>query len=244
LQELHAELLHVSRLSAVGQMAAMVAHELNQPLTAISNYMEAAATLLDRGGELPIARVRGAVSRAGEQAVRAGQIIHQLRGFASRGDSEKRIEAVSPLVREAAELALLGTKQRGVSIRVEENLEGIVILADKIQIQQVLLNLLRNAVEAVADQEHRDVTLITETHDGMVRISVIDNGPGLPDDVKARLFQPFVSTKKTGMGMGLLICHNIVTAHDGRLWAEANPAGGTIFRLTLPVVPSADHSNG
>ena len=243
LQELHAELLHVSRLSAMGQMAAMVAHELNQPLTAISNYMEAAATLLDRGGELPVARLRGAVSRAGEQAVRAGQIIQQLRGFVSRGDSEKRIEAVSPLVREAAELALLGTKQKGVSIRVEDNLEDAVILADKIQIQQVLLNLLRNAVEAVAELEHRDVALVAETHDGMVRISVIDNGPGLPDDVKARLFQPFVSTKKTGMGMGLSICHNIVTAHDGRLWAEANPEGGTIFRLTLPAAPSADQSN-
>ena len=183
------------------------------------------------------------MSRAGEQAVRAGQIIQQLRGFVSRGESEKRIEAVSPLVREAAELVLLGTKQKGVSIRVEDNLADAVILADKIQIQQVLLNLLRNAVEAVADQEHRDVTLITETYDGMVRISVIDNGPGLPDDVRARLFQPFVSTKKTGMGVGLSICHNIVTAHDGRLWAEVNPEGGTIFRLTLPAAPNAEQSN-
>jgi two-component system, LuxR family, sensor kinase FixL len=241
LQELHAELLHVSRLSAMGQMAAMVAHELNQPLTAISNYMEAAAALLDRGGELPIARLRGAVSRAGEQAVRAGQIIQQLRGFVSRQDSEKRIEAVSPLVKEAAELALLGTKQKGASIRVEDNLADAVILVDKIQIQQVLLNLLRNAVEAVADLERREVVLVAETHDGMVRISVIDNGPGLPDDVKARLFQPFVSTKKTGMGVGLSICHDIVTAHDGRLWTEANPEGGTIFRLILP---DAEASNG
>src|SRR3954453_6019719 len=244
LQEVHAELLHVSRLSAMGQMAAMIAHELNQPLTAISNYMEAAATLLDRGGELPVARVRGAVSRAGEQAIRAGQIIQQLRGFVSRGDSEKRIEAASPLVKEAAELALLGTKQKGVTIRVEGNLDDAVILADKIQIQQVLLNLLRNAVEAVAELEHRDVALVGETREKMVRISVIDNGPGLPDDIKARLFQPFVATKRTGMGMGLSICHSIVTAHDGRLWAEANPAGGTIFRLTLPAVPSADQSNG
>jgi two-component system, LuxR family, sensor kinase FixL len=244
LQELHAELLHVSRLSAMGQMAAMVAHELNQPLTAISNYMEAAAALLDRGGDIPVARLRGAMSRAGEQAIRAGQIIQQLRGFVSHGDSEKRIEAVSPLVREAAELAVLGTRQKGIAIRVEDNLEDAVILVDKIQIQQVLLNLLRNALEAVAEREHRDVVLVAETQQGMVRIGVVDNGPGLPEDVKARLFQPFVSTKKTGMGMGLSICHNIVTAHDGRLWAEANPAGGTIFRLTLPAVPSADQSNG
>src|SRR6478609_2123505 len=137
LQELHAELLHVSRLSAMGQMAAMIAHELNQPLTAISNYMEAAAALLDRGGDIPVARLRGAMSRAGEQAIRAGQILQQLRGFVSHGDSEKRIEAVSPLVREAAELAVLGTRQKGIAIRVEDNLEDAVILVDKIQIQQV-----------------------------------------------------------------------------------------------------------
>ncbi len=242
LQELHAELLHVSRLSAMGQMAAMVAHELNQPLTAISNYMEAATALLDRGGELPIARLQAAMSRAGEQAIRAGQIIQQLRGFVSRRDSEKRIEAVSPLIREAAELALLGTRQKGVNIRVEDHLKDAVILADKIQIQQVLLNLLRNALEAVAELEQQDVALVAETPDGMVRISVIDNGPGLPDDVRARLFQPFVSTKKTGMGMGLSICHDIVTAHDGRLWAEANPEGGTIFRLTLPAASSAEQN--
>jgi len=86
--------------------------------------------------------------------------------------------------------------------------------------------------------------LVADTHKKMVRISVIDNGPGLPDDIKGRLFRPFVSTKKTGMGMGLSICHDIVAAHDGRLWAEANPEGGTIFHLTLPAAPNADQSNG
>ena len=206
--------------------------------------MEAAGALLDRGGELPIARLRGAVSRAGEQAVRAGQIIQQLRGFVSRGDREKRIEAVSPLIKEAAELALLGTRQIGANIRVADSLEGAAVLADKIQIQQVLLNLLRNAVEAVADLEHPEVALVAEKQDGMVRISVVDNGPGLPDDVKARLFQPFVSTKKTGMGVGLSICHDIVVAHEGRLWAEPNPEGGTIFRVILPAAPGAEASDG
>jgi two-component system, LuxR family, sensor kinase FixL len=243
LQELHAELLHVSRLSAMGQMAAMVTHELNQPLTAISNYMEAVATLLDRGGDLPVSRLRNAVGRAGEQAVRAGQIIHQLRGFVSRSDSEKRLEAVMPLVREAAELALLGTKQKGIRIRVEVDLSDAVVIADKIQIQQVLLNLLRNAAEAVADQEHRDIVLLTELQDETVQISVVDNGPGLPDEVKARLFQPFVSTKTTGMGVGLSICHTIITAHNGRLWAEPNPEGGTIFRLTLPTAPVGEQND-
>lgn len=243
LQELHAELLHVSRLSAMGQMAAMVAHELNQPLTAISNYMEAVSTMLGRGGELPLPRLRAAVSRAGEQAVRAGQIIQQLRGFVSRGDTEKRIEPVSPLVKEAADLVLLGTKQKGIRIRLEDRVQGAVVLADKIQIQQVLLNLLRNAAEAIAEQDRRDITLVAERDDGMVRISVVDHGPGLPEEVRARLFQPFVSTKKTGMGVGLSICQNIITAHDGRLWAEPNPDGGTIFRLTLPAAPNGEQSN-
>jgi two-component system sensor kinase FixL len=244
LQELHAELLHVSRLSAMGQMAAMVAHELNQPLTAISNYMEAAGALLDRGVDPPLANLRRAVERAGEQAVRAGQIIQRLRGFASRRDSEKRFEAISPLVKEAAELALLGTKLRGVSITVQDDLADVTVIVDKIQIQQVLLNLLRNAAEAVADQERQEIVLLTEVRDDTVQISVVDNGPGLPDEVKAKLFQPFVSTKQTGMGVGLSICQTIIAAHDGRLWAESNPEGGTIFRLTLPIALADEQING
>jgi two-component system, LuxR family, sensor kinase FixL len=234
LRELHAELLHVSRLSAMGQMAAMLAHELNQPLTAIGNYLEAAGALLDRGGDLPLATVRNAMERAGEQTIRAGQIIERLRGFVSRGGGEKRIEPISPVVKEAAELALIGTKQRGVSVRVKEEAGNVTVIADKIQIQQVLLNLLRNAAEAVADQERQDVVLLTEARDDTVQISVIDNGPGLPEEVQAKLFQPFVSTKETGMGVGLSVCRTIIAAHDGRVWAEPNPEGGTIFRFTLP----------
>jgi two-component system sensor kinase FixL len=106
--------------------------------------------------------------------------------------------------------------------------------------QQVLLNLLRNAAEAIADQERREIALLTEVRDDTIQISVVDNGPGLPDEVKAKLFQPFISTKKTGMGVGLSICHKIITAHGGRLWAEPNPEGGTIFRLTLPTVPAGE----
>ena len=241
LQELHAELLHVSRLSAMGQMAAMVAHELNQPLTAISNYMEAADTLLGRGGDL--APVRSAIGRAGEQAIRAGQIIQRLRGLAMRGDGEKRIEAIPPLVQEAAELALLGSKYRGVSIRIVGDLGHVTVIADKIQIQQVLLNLLRNAAEAMADQERREIALLTEARDDTVQISVVDNGPGIPEQVMDKLFQPFVTTKQTGMGVGLSICHTIVAAHDGRLWAEPNPEGGTIFRMTLPIAPSGEEAD-
>jgi two-component system, LuxR family, sensor kinase FixL len=237
LQELHSELLHVSRLSAIGQMAAAVAHELNQPLTAISNYMEAVNILLGRGGNLPIERLRSAVQRAGEQAVRAGQIIQRLREFVTRGETQKRVEALPPLVREARELALIGTRQREVNIRLPDKLPEVAVIVDKIQVQQVLLNLLRNAAEAVAAQDDRDIALLAESKDGMVEIAVIDNGPGIAEEIRERLFQPFTSTKKTGMGMGLSISQSIIASHNGRLWAEENPDGGAIFRLTLPTTP-------
>ena len=243
LQELHAELLHVSRLSAVGQMAAMVAHELNQPLTAITNYTEAARALLSRKGDLSLPRIRDVIERTSGQAARAGQIIHQLSGFASRGASEKRREAIVPLVKEAAELVVLGTKQTGVNVEVQDGLADLIAFVDKVQIQQVLLNLLRNAAEAVADQEQRKIVLRSELQDDILQISVIDNGPGLPDQVRARLFQPFVSTKKNGMGVGLSICHSIITGHNGRLWAEPNPEGGTIFRVSLPTAAAGQSAD-
>lgn len=235
LQEMHSELLHVSRLSAMGQVAAMLAHELNQPLTAVSNYMEAARALLDRGGDLLPSRLGNAIERAGEQAIRAGQIIQRLRGFLSHRNSERQIEAIAPLVKEAVELARLDMRQRGVSIRLGNVPGDVSILADKVQIQQVLLNLLRNAAEAVANQESREIALLTEANAATLQISVVDNGPGLAGEVRDKLFQPFVSTKKTGMGVGLSICHTIITAHDGHLWSEPNPDGGTILRFTLPI---------
>ena len=242
LQEMHDELLHVSRLSAMGQVVATLAYELNQPLTAISNYMEAARALLDRGGDLPLSRIGNAIDRAGEQAVRAGQIIQRLRGFLSHGNSKRQIEAVSPLVKEAVDLAHLDTRQRGVGIKLGNVPADVSILADKVQIQQVLLNLLRNAAEAVANQECREVALLAEANAATVQISVVDNGSGLPDEVRDKLFQPFVSTKKTGMGVGLSICSTIITAHDGYLWSEPNPDGGTIFRFTLPIASALpDH---
>jgi len=237
LQELNTELLHVSRLSTMGQMAAVVTHELNQPLTAITSYMDTAALLLGRGGEVPVSRLSGLLERAGKQANRAGEIIERLRGFMSRGETDKRIEPVPPLLKEAAELVLIGIKQKGIGINVQPDLPDVKILADKIQIQQVLLNLLRNAAEAVAEKDDRQISLVAEPREDSVRISVIDNGPGLPEEVQAKLFQPFVSTKRSGMGVGLSICHTIVTAHGGRIWAEPNSGGGTIFRIALPVAP-------
>jgi two-component system, LuxR family, sensor kinase FixL len=235
LQELNAELLHVSRLSAIGQVAAMVAHELNQPLTAISNYLEAALTLLDRSGDLPLPGIKNALARAREQTTRAGHIVERIRGFGKRGNSQRQIEALSPLIKEAVELALLGVRQKGVRIEFVDGAPNIRILADKIEIQQVLTNLVRNAAEAVADTEYPSIAVRAEVQNGTVRVSVSDNGPGLPDQVQAKLFQPFVTTKKTGMGVGLSISHSIITDHGGRLRAEPGPDGGATFVIALPV---------
>ena len=237
-QQLQSELMHVSRLTDMGQMATTIAHEVNQPLAAIGNYMEAAALLLERGGEPEDSKLRQIMQRSGEQAVRAGQIIHRLRAFLSRGEPDRRPEPVAPLIREAAELALLGIKQNNISIDLQPDLPEAEIFADKVQIQQVLVNLLRNAADAVADQDEQRVALRAEKTDGGVLISVSDNGPGLTDEVQCKLFEPFLSTKTSGMGVGLSVCKTIVTSHKGRIWAEQNPGGGTIFRVLLPLAPN------
>ena len=220
-------------------MAVTMAHELNQPLTAIGNYMEAMDALLDRDGEIPFDRLRTMITRTGDQAIRAGRIIQRLREFITPREIAKRFEKIAPLVKEARELALVGTKQSGITINLGVLPDAFVIV-DKILIQQVLLNLLRNAVEAVADQENRNVALTAEIQGDTVQISVSDNGPGIAEEIRGKLFQSFVSTKKTGMGMGLSICRTIVSSHNGCLWTEPNPTGGTIFRLILPTPASHD----
>jgi two-component system sensor kinase FixL len=235
LRDLQAELAHAARLSAMGHMSAAIIHELNQPMTAIRNYTNAALRFLAQGDEAALAKAKGALERTGDQAVRGGHIIDRLRGFAAQGESALRAEMLMPLLRETVDLLRVGTRTDDVRIRLAGEVPNIAVLADKIQVQQVLLNLLRNAVEALAGQPRKEIAIVPAMDGDFVRISVIDSGPGLAEEVKAKLFQPFVSTKKTGMGIGLSICYNIVSAHHGRLWAEANPAGGTIFHLTLPM---------
>jgi two-component system sensor kinase FixL len=242
LEELHAELLHLSRLSAMGQIEAMVTHEINQPLAAISNYLSAANLLIQKDGILPIPQLQEALRRAKDQSNRVGQLVQRLRAFASRGESEKHVVPVSPLVQEAAELAALGSRYRSMDIRMSNRMQNGHVLVDKVQIQQVLLNLLRNAADAVAEQDEQSIGLVLERAGNDVWISVVDNGPGLTEEVANRLFQPFVSTKRNGMGLGLSICKSIVDTHGGRLWAEANPTGGTIFRVALPLLEDVGDS--
>jgi two-component system, LuxR family, sensor kinase FixL len=239
LQELQSELVHISRLSAMGEMASALAHELNQPLAAISNYMKGSRRLLADSQDPNAARIENALDRAAEQALRAGQIIRRLRDFVSRGESEKRVESLSKLIEEAGALGLAGAREQNIQLRFNLNPDFDLVLVDRVQIQQVLVNLFRNALEAMAQSPQRELIASNAVvADDMVEVAVSDTGPGFPDDVKPNLFQTFFTTKETGMGVGLSISRSIIEAHGGRMWAEDNPAGGATFRFTLPAAPN------
>lgn len=234
LQELQSELVHVSRLTAMGEMASTLAHELNQPLSAIANYMKGARRLLESSSDEQANTMREAMDSAAEQALRAGQIVRRLRDFVARGESERRIENVTKLVEEASALALVGAKDHGVRVRFQFTRTGDLVLVDRVQIQQVLLNLIRNAIEAMQDSDRRELGISTApANTDLLTISVSDTGSGISPELADQLFQPFFTTKKHGMGVGLSISRTIVEAHGGQLWVESNPGGGTVFRFTL-----------
>jgi two-component system sensor kinase FixL len=239
LQELQSELVHVSRLSAMGEMASALAHELNQPLAAISNYMKGSRRLLAASSDPNKPKIENALGRTAEQAIRAGQIIQRLRDFVARGESEKRVEKLSKLIEEAGALGLAGAREQGVKLRFNLNPEQDLVLVDRVQIQQVLVNLFRNALEAMAQSPLRElIASNTLVGSDTVEVSVSDTGHGFHDDVKLNLFRTFFTTKETGMGVGLSISRSIIEAHGGRLWAESNPSGGATFRFTLPAAPA------
>ena len=241
LQELQTELVHISRLTAMGEMASALAHELNQPLSAIANYLKGAKRLLESRTDDNSKMVSGAMDKAAEQSLRAGQIIRRLRDFVARGESERRVESINKLIEEASALALVGAKEHGVRVRLQIDPAHDLILADKVQIQQVLLNLFRNAIEAVTQSERRELLVSTKpSGSGMVEVSVADTGPGISPDVASQLFQPFVTTKPQGMGVGLSISRTIIEAHGGQIWTEPNPGGGAIFRFTLRALTKED----
>jgi len=231
-------LLRVSRLSAMGEMASALAHELNQPLAAVSNYMKGSRRLLASSSDPNAARIEAALDKAAEQALRAGQIIRRLRDFVARGESERSVESISRLVEESSALGLIGARERGISLRFELDPASDLVLGDRVQIQQVLVNLFRNAAEAMAESAKRELMVSNARVPGdMVEIVVSDTGPGLDETVLSNLFQPFYSTKEAGMGVGLSISRNIIEAHGGRMRAEPNSSGGATFRFTLPAAP-------
>jgi two-component system sensor kinase FixL len=241
LQELQSELVHVSRLSAMGEMASALAHELNQPLSAISNYMKGSRRLLAGSTDANAQKVETALDRAAEQAIRAGDIIRRLRSFVAREASEKRVESLSKLIEEAGALGLTGAREQGVILRFNLDPAYDLVVADRVQIQQVLVNLFRNALEAMNTSTHRElIASNSKAADDMIEIAVSDTGSGFAGDALANLFQPFFTTKETGMGVGLSISRTIIETHGGRMWAETNKSGGATFRFTLPAVPAED----
>jgi PAS domain S-box-containing protein len=244
LQQLRSELYHAARLSAMGQMAGALAHELNQPLSAAVNFGNAARRLLAGGDRSKIDPARRNLEDAAAQLLRAGQIIRRLRDFVSQGETEKRVEDLASMIEETSALALIGPAALGAEMRFCFDANASSVFADRVQIQQVLVNLMRNGLEAMTESQRREL-VVTTTLRGKetVEISVADSGPGLAPEVVKHLFEPFISTKRGGMGLGLSICRTIVEAHGGRLWTEPNPAGGTIFRFSLAAVPRRERDN-
>jgi two-component system sensor kinase FixL len=235
LQELHSELVHVTRLTAMGEMASALAHELNQPLSAITSYLGGVRRLLTERDDPALGPTLEALGKANDQARRAGDIIRRLRRFVVRGESDIGVESVARLIDETNALALVGAKQLGIRVTVDADPSAEAVLADRIQIGQVLLNLIRNAIDAMENSERRELAIAARpVPGGLIEISVSDTGSGMDEEARAQMFKPFFTTKSKGMGVGLSISRTIVQAHGGSIAAEARPEGGTIFRFTLP----------
>jgi two-component system sensor kinase FixL len=245
LQETQSELLHVTRLTAMGQMSAALAHELNQPLAAIMNYARAAHRILEPVEDARTEKARGLLEKTAEQATRAGNIIRHLRDFIDKRESTRHAEPLHQIIGEAVALGLVGAADANVKVEVALDPQLPAVLVDRIQIQQVLVNLMRNAVEAMEQVADRRLTIQSgRASDAMALVTVSDTGPGLPEAVRERLFEPFVTTKSEGMGIGLTICRSIVSAHGGRIWAAPNGAQGLSFNFELPFDGGAGNQHG
>lgn len=239
LESLQSELIHVSRVSAMGTMASTIAHELNQPIAAIANYAEAVRDMLAQPdpGDFPL--MREALDETAREALRAGHIVRRLRDFVARGDVEKSSEPLPALINEASVLALMVAREREVETQFDLDPYASPVFVDKVQVQQVVINLIRNACEAMSDSPVRRL-VVSSYPDGtdFARVSVADTGPGIAPEIADQLFTAFVSTKSDGMGLGLSICRTIVEANGGRIWVETGDGGGAVFHFTLPRVQS------
>ncbi len=232
LATLQYELMHVSRQNDMGQMALAFAHELNQPLAALRLHLDTAHRSLDTRNE---ALVRKSCDRAIQQQERTTQIIDRLRQFIEKRPEEIAIQDLALLMDEAVSLTLLGRSQKNLTVTLQVGENARKALIDRVQVQQVLVNLLRNALEAMADCASPRLTVSTRpAPEGMIEVEVQDSGPGVPAEVLERLFLPFTTTKATGMGVGLSLCRTIVEHQGGEIRGGNASEGGAWFRFTLP----------
>ncbi|HWH18404.1 MAG TPA: PAS domain-containing protein [Allosphingosinicella sp.] len=235
IRRMQAELIHVSRLSAMGTMASTLAHELNQPLTAVTNYVRGSRRLLDSAVGPRLDETRQALEAAEAGALRAGQIVRRLRELVARGTSELAPEDLGKLIEDAGVIAFLDAHLLGVthSIKVDPDAQWVDV--DRIQVQQVLINLIRNSMQAMQSVERREIVVeARKASDAFVEVSVADTGDGISPEVRDALFSPFQGTKADGLGIGLSISRTIIEAHGGKIWAEDRDGGGSVFRFTLP----------
>ncbi|EHS51385.1 multi-sensor signal transduction histidine kinase [Rhizobium sp. PDO1-076] len=235
LHETQGELARLARMNEMGEMASTLAHELNQPLSAIANYVHGCVRLLQDADDPKTVMVRDALEVAAEQSLRAGQIIKHLREFVTKGETDKTPENIRQVIEESGALALAGSKEKGVRTVFDFAPGAEMAMIDRIQIQQILINLMRNAIEAMKDSPYRELTVRTRLEgEGEIAVEVQDTGPGISDEIAQDLFKPFVTTKSGGMGIGLSISKRIVEAHGGEMTVSKNASGGASFRFTLP----------
>ena len=231
-----AEMLHVGRLSAMGEMATGLAHELNQPLTANLTAISTCRRLLARKNVTDSSRIIDLMDHAIAESNLAGRIIRSLREFIKRGDMDRSTQDLNNVVAEATRLGSVGDSEKGIGIEREFGAGLPPVSINKIQIQQVILNLVRNATEAMAESEIKTLNLSTSRHDDRhLEVAISDTGQGIDPEVARRLFQHFVTTKPSGMGIGLSICKTIIDSHGCRIWAKPRAGSGTVFRFTVPI---------
>jgi len=239
--QLQEEHFHLSRVSAMNEMGSAIAHELNQPMAASINYMETAKLLLGREGDVDKDKLLDITSRAIEQTHRASEIIARMRGFIERGDVEKEPTSLKDTIETARRLALLSFDSQNIELNIDVADDLPLVFVNSIQIQQVLVNLIKNACEAMFDSHERRLDILAHLAScgQQVEIQVADTGHGLSEKDIETLFVPFSSGKVDGMGVGLSISQSIVTHHGGQIWARQNKPKGSVFHFTLPIAEKA-----
>jgi two-component system sensor kinase FixL len=237
-------LTHVARLSTMGEMAAGIAHEINQPLTAITTYAEGSKRMIT-AGNADTAQLTRALGNISDQALRAGEVIRRLRALIRKTDQTREVRNINELISELEPLVSIDVRGNDIPVIYDFDKPEILVKVDPVQIQQVMLNVLRNAFDASEEQRSGDIVVQTRLSDeDEVMVRVTDHGTGMSEEVKNNVSNPFFTTKKNGMGLGVSICMSIIRSHGGEVTYEDNPKGGTIVTLTLPTVEGGLRDGG